>query len=332
MSTVNTEASILPSGAVDVRPTAGSVSVVETNGLTKRYSDHTAVDGLNFRLESGQIFGLLGPNGAGKTTTILMIMGLTEPTDGTVRVLGYDPAREPLKVKRLVGYLPEHVAMYDQLSARENLLYTADLNGLQRKEARTRIDWALDRMGLTAVAEKRAGQFSHGMRQRLGIADVLVKNPKLVVLDEPTLGLDPEAVNHLLDLILELCREEGITVLLCSHQLQQVQRICSRVGILVKGKMIAEGTIDQLAEQLAGGVRTLEVMATPGGGELAKLLRGIEGVVSVDQEEGNWIVRSAGDVRGAIAKAVVQREWSLLHLRERDYGLEEIYLRYFREG
>ena len=332
MSTVETEPSVLPSSATGARSAVESVAVVETRDLTRRYGEATAVDGLNFRLETGEVFGLLGPNGAGKTTTILMIMGLTEPTSGTVRVLGYDPARDPLKVKRLVGYLPEHVAMYDQLSARENLFYTADLNGLQRQEAKTRIDWALERLGLAAVADKRAGQFSHGMRQRLGIADVLVKKPKLVVLDEPTLGLDPEAVNQLLNLILELCREEGITVLLCSHQLQQVQRICNRVGILVKGKMIAEGTIDRLAEQLAGGTRTLEVMATPGGPELENLLRGIEGVVSVDPEEGNWVVRSAGDMRGAIARAVVQRGWSLLHLRERDYGLEEIYLRYFREG
>jgi ABC-2 type transport system ATP-binding protein len=305
---------------------------VETHDLVKRYGEATAVDGLELQLETGQVFGLLGPNGAGKTTTILMLMGLTEPTSGSVRVLGFNPVRQAIEVKRRVGYLPEHVAMYDDLSARENLFYTADLNGLSLAEAKDRVTRALERVGLAEVANKKVREFSHGMRQRLGIADVLIKKPRLVILDEPTLGLDPEAVNQLLDLILEMKREEQLTVLLSSHQLQQVQRICDRVGIFVKGKLIAQGTIRQLADQLAGGVRTLEVGAEPDGEELGDLLHNIPGVVMAERDTDHWRVRAVAEVRPSIARAILERGWSLLHLRQRDYGLEEIYLKYFQGG
>lgn len=311
-------------------PSTDTNIIIETRDLVKRYGEVVAVDHLNLRLEQGEIFGLLGPNGAGKTTTILMLMGLTEPTSGRVRVLGYDPVRQPIEVKRVVGYLPEHVAMYDDLSARENLLYTADLNAIPFAEAKKRIAYALERVGLADVADRPVREFSHGMRQRLGIADVLVKKPRVVVLDEPTLGLDPEAVNQLLDLILAMTREENLTVLLSSHQLQQVQRICTRVGIFVKGKMIAQGTLAQLAEKLAGGMRTLEVYAEPRGEELLNTLKQIKGVVSVEQDTAYWLVRASSEVRPDIARAIASRGWSLYHLRERDYGLEEIYLKYFQ--
>lgn len=325
-SALNTTAQATARAQENVRTS----TIVETQNLTKRYGNLTAVDQLNFHLEQGEIFGLLGPNGAGKTTTILMLMGLTEPTSGSVRVLGYDPVRQPIEVKRVVGYLPEHVALYDDLSARENLYYTADLNGLTAAEAKRRVGAALERVGLANVADKKVRAFSHGMRQRLGIADVLIKKPRLVILDEPTLGLDPEAVNQLLDLILAMTKEEQLTVLLSSHQLQQVQRICSRVGIFVKGKMIAQGSIGQLAEQLAGGVRTLEVSAEPNNDELVAVLKQIKGVTNVERDTTHWLVRATSEVRPQIARAITERNWSLYHLRERDYGLEEIYLKYFQ--
>ncbi|MDP2661992.1 MAG: ABC transporter ATP-binding protein, partial [Dehalococcoidia bacterium] len=199
-----------------------TTAIIEMVNLTKKYGDFTAVDRLNLEVTEGEIFGLLGPNGAGKTTTILMMLGLTEPTAGRVRVAGFSSTRRPLEVKRLVGYLPDNVGFYEDMSARENLRYTAALNGLSRREADRRIDDLLERVGLPDVADQRAGSFSRGMRQRLGIADVLIKGPRLVVLDEPTLGIDPDGVRHVLDTIVRMSREQRITVLLSSHLLHQV--------------------------------------------------------------------------------------------------------------
>lgn len=222
-------------------------AVIKTEGLTRRYGALTAVDNLSLRVEEGDVFGFLGPNGAGKTTTLLMLLGLTEPTAGRARVLGFDPTREPLPIKRQVGYLPENVGFYDDLTARENLEYVAELNRLPADKARRNIAAALEQVGLTDVGDKLVGQFSRGMRQRLGLAELLIKEPKLVFLDEPTLGLDPDGINKILDLILALRKEQGLTVVLSSHLLDQVQRTCNRVGIMIRGRLVATGSIDELA-------------------------------------------------------------------------------------
>ena len=195
--------------AGDVLEQAGG-PVIETQDLTKRYGDLVAVDRLNLSIGEGEIFGLLGPNGAGKTTTILMLLGLSQPAGGSMRVCGFDPTRQPLEVKRLVGYLPDNVGFYPDLTARENLAYTADLNRIARNEARPLIDGLLERAGLADVRDKRVGEFSRGMRQRLGIADVLVKRPRLVYLDEPTLGIDPEGMREVLELITRMSRQDQI--------------------------------------------------------------------------------------------------------------------------
>jgi ABC-2 type transport system ATP-binding protein len=206
--------------------------VIETQNLTKRYGDVVAVDNLNLRIRAGEVFGILGPNGSGKTTTILMLLGLTEPTEGWARVLGFDPMRQPLEVKSRVGYLPDQVGFYDELTARENLAYIAKLNGLSRPVAQRRISDALERMGLAEVADRRVGTFSRGMRQRLGVAEILLKHPQVIILDEPTLGLDPEAAREFLQII-RTFKEEKITVLLSSHLLHQVQAVCDRVGLFL---------------------------------------------------------------------------------------------------
>lgn len=221
-------------------------AVIETEGLTKRYGAQVAVDRLNLAVPEGAIFGFLGPNGAGKTTTILMLLGLSEPTSGKARVLGVDPVREPLTVKRQVGYLPESVGFYDDLSARENLRYIAALNNLAPAEAEKRIDKALATVELADQGDKPVGAYSHGMRQRLGIAELLVKDPKLLILDEPTVGLDPDGTNKMLDLIVSLNRDHHITVMLSSHLLNQVQRICTHVGIMNRGKLVASGALQDL--------------------------------------------------------------------------------------
>ncbi len=227
-------------------------TVIETQGLTKIYGSQTAVNALTLTIEEGEIFGFLGPNGAGKTTTLLMLLGLTEPTSGKAKVCGFDPARQTLQVKEKVGYLPENVGFYDDMNARENLRFLARLNRIPDKVSEPRIDGLLETVGLLDEASKKVGAFSKGMRQRLGIAEVLVKEPSLVFLDEPTVGLDPDGTNRMLDTIHSLSRDKGITVFLSSHLLDQVQRICDRVGIMIKGNLVAAGRMEELAREKLG--------------------------------------------------------------------------------
>jgi len=227
-------------------------TVIKTEQLTKNYGLQTAVDHLNLEVAEGEIFGFLGPNGAGKTTTMLMLLGLTEPTSGTVRVCGYDPARDPLKVKELIGYLPENVGFYEDRDARQNLRYIARLNRIPDALSGQRIDRLLEEVDLAKEADKKVGSYSKGMRQRLGIAEVLIKEPKVIFLDEPTIGLDPDGTNRMLDLIYGLSRERKMTIFFSSHLLDQVQRISDRIGIMIKGKLVAVGSIDELAKRGLG--------------------------------------------------------------------------------
>ena len=226
--------------------------IIETEGLTKRYDSYTAVSQLNLQIQEGEIFGFLGPNGAGKTTTLLMFLGLTEPTSGRVRICGFDPTRDPLRVKEKVGYLPENVGFYEDMDARQNLRYVARLNRIPDGVSVQRIDELIGLVGLQEEAAKKVGTYSKGMRQRLGIAEVLVKDPKLIFLDEPTIGLDPDGTNRMLDLIQSLSREKKITVFFSSHLLEQVQKISDRVGIMIKGSLVAVGPINELAKDKLG--------------------------------------------------------------------------------
>jgi ABC-2 type transport system ATP-binding protein len=227
-------------------------SVIQTQDLTKIYNGQAAVDQLSFKVKEGEIFGFLGPNGAGKTTTLLMLLGLTEPSSGTARVLGLDPTKDPIKVKTKIGYLQENMGFYGDLNARQMLQFIAELNGLTGKHADERINSALETVGLLNEATKKIAFYSRGMRQRLGIAELLIKDSKVAFLDEPTLGLDPDATNRMIELIQSLCRDKKITVLLSSHLLHQVQKICHRIGIMIKGRMVAQGPMDQLAKEKFG--------------------------------------------------------------------------------
>jgi ABC-2 type transport system ATP-binding protein len=299
---------------------------IQTENLTKRYGDITAVDNLNLSLRPGEVFGLLGPNGSGKTTTIMMLLGLTEPTAGGARVFGHDPRREPLRVKRAVGYLPDSVGFYDELTAWENLRYTASLNGLPSKEAAARIADVLARMGLADVAHRKVGTFSRGMKQRLGLADVLLKQPRAAILDEPTLGLDPEAALEFLDLIRAL-KSHGMVVLLASHLLHQVQAVCDRVGLFHKGRMVLEGRVDELAERVLGGTYRIHVEAR--GGDPVGALSAIPDVVRIRHDgPGVLQIEARSDCRAEIARRVVDGG-HLLGLRLERPGLDEIYARYF---
>ena len=220
--------------------------VIVLTDLTKQYGNFTAVDHIRLHIQKGEIFGLLGPNGAGKSTTILMMLGLTEPTSGSVEICGINSTTHPIEVKRKIGYLPEDVGFYDDMTGLENLIYTARLNGIPDKEAREKAMELMKRTGLEDQLKKKAGKYSRGMRQRLGLADVLIKNPEIIILDEPTSGIDPAGVQEFMDLIRQLSREEGLTVLFSSHHLNQVQQVCDRVGLFGGGKLLAEVELTDL--------------------------------------------------------------------------------------
>lgn len=307
-----------------------SEPIIQLVDLTKQYGEQTAVDRLNLSIYPGEVYGLLGPNGAGKSTTILMMLGLAEPTSGTVTVCGVNSTRDPIQVKRKVGYMPDDVGFYEDMTGLENLLYTGRLNGLSRQEAMDRAKRLLERVGLSDAAEKKAGTYSRGMRQRLGLGEVLIKQPEVIILDEPTLGIDPEGVREFLQLIQQLSRDEGITVLLSSHHLHQVQQICDRVGLFVAGRLLAEGDIHSLSQQLfQEEAIVIEVEAEPVTEQLMESLRQIEGVGRIEGDERRFVISCTKDVTTQISRTIVNQGCALLQLAQKEYGLDEIYHRYF---
>nr|WP_200966317.1 ABC transporter ATP-binding protein [Insulibacter thermoxylanivorax] len=306
--------------------------VITLNGLTKRYGDLVAVDRLSLTIRRGEIFGLLGPNGAGKSTTILMMLGMTEPSEGSAVVCGVDPTRQPILVKKKVGYLADDVGFYDDMNAVENLMFTARLNGIPDEEGRKEADRLLEQVGLTEAKFKKVGTYSRGMRQRLGLADVLIKRPEVIILDEPTLGLDPEGIKELMQLIRRLSRQEKITVLLSSHQLHQVQEVCDRVGLFVRGKLLAQGDVESLANQLFPDEKVeIRFRLSQSPDTLIEEIRGLEHAISLQHDAGSdeWIMRAHADISPQIAELVVNHKVQLLSLKQKTFGLDEIYLRYF---
>src|SRR5437867_3409587 len=304
-------------------------NVIEAQGLTKRYDGVAVVKGVSFSVARGEIFGLLGPNGAGKTTTILMLLGLSDISDGQARVLGHDPEREPLAVKRRVGYLPDQVGFYDNLPASDNLRYTARLMGLERNEREEKIASSLDHVGLGDVADNAVQTFSRGMRQRLGLAEILMKEAQIAILDEPTSGLDPQATIELLAIIRDL-KHRGVSVLLSSHLLDRVQSVCDRVALFSEGRIALMGTVPELGRQVLGGGFAVEVEAEGTG--LAQKLSTVPGVHTVE-EPGPGRIRLVADrdVRPEAAAAVVGAGGRLTRLSVEEPSLEAIYTRYFQE-
>jgi ABC-2 type transport system ATP-binding protein len=301
--------------------------VIQTKNLTKRYGEVTAVDSLDLSIRRGEVFGLLGPNGAGKTTTILMLLGLTEPTAGTARVDGVVPTRDPLLVKSRVGYLPDEVGFYEDMTARQNLRYTAELNRLPRAAGDERIDALLSEVGLGGDADRKVGGYSRGMRQRLGLADALVKDPSILILDEPTVNIDPEGVREMLLLVERLRSDQGVTILLSSHLLHQVEQVCDRIGVFVSGKLVASGTIDELAGELEE--RWVFSVGTNGLPDAEQLLRAIPGVVAIGRREGRWRLTATHDVREDTQRRVLDAGGTLTHLAREGADLDAIYHRWF---
>ena len=302
--------------------------VIRAEGLTKRYAATVAVDHVDLEVHSGEILGILGPNGSGKTTTILMLLGLTEPTEGRAEVAGFDPLREPLEVKRRVGYLPDTVGFYDGLSARDNLAYTGRLAGLSRREIDERFAEALEKVGLPDVGRERVATFSRGMRQRLGLAEILMKRPSIAILDEPTATLDPHSTQEFLGMIRRL-KADGTAVLLSSHHLDQVQSVCDRVALFNLGRIALSGSVTDLAQRVLGGGHVIDVEVHGDG--VRDRLAGMTGVVRV-QVLGPELYRvdCEGDLRAEIARLLAPTS-ELTGIRFAEPSLNEVYTRYFDE-
>ena len=304
--------------------------IIETKGLTKRYDGVMVVDGLDLTVSEGEVFGLLGPNGAGKTTTILMLLGLTEPFSGSASVCGFNPSRQPLQVKRLTGYMPEKVGFYEDLTARENLRFIGEINNIPYQEIDDRATELMKAVGIFNVADEKVGKFSKGMKQRLGIADVLIKNPKLAILDEPTSGLDPDGIVHISELIAGLPKR-GTSVILSSHQLYQVQKICKRVAIIANGKLVVEGSIAELGKKASGSRCEIEVETKAPTPELVKSIRQLDSVTRVDVKGDILLVGAENDLRPELAKIVVQSNLPLIQMKIQQLNLDDIYMKYFQE-
>ncbi len=281
--------------------------IIIAENLSKQYNGKTVVNNLNLTVNKGEIFGLLGPNGAGKSTIIFMLLGLTEPTSGSIEVAGFNSTREPIKVKRITGYLPERLGFYEDMTARQNLIYTAELNSIAASQIEKKIDEVLLIVGLDKNKNHLVNQFSKGMKKRLGIADVLIKDPQLAILDEPTEGLDIKIANQILENILILNKEKNITFFISSHQLNLIQKICTRIGIMSKGNMIGEGKIDNVGLSLSNSGKfsiEIEVSSIPAG--LLEKFRNMENVKSVEINDNVIEFISDEDIRPSISRLIIE--------------------------
>jgi len=300
--------------------------MIEAQSLVRRYGDFTAVDGISFAVGEGEIVGMLGPNGAGKTTTIRMITGFLPPTSGKVTVAGKDLFESPREARRQVGYLPENVALYNEMRVEEYLAYRGRLEGLSRGETREAIGNAIDRCLLTDVRRQILGTLSKGYKQRVGLATAILHRPRVLVLDEPTVGLDPKQIIAIRELIRELGRER--TLLLSTHILPEVELLCHRVMIIDRGRIVVQGTPESLRESWVGNPG-LRVTLKDAPADAVEALGRIEGVVAVrGTGEGLVVEHKAGtDVREEVFRAAVERGWVLLELARERATLEDVFVR-----
>ncbi|MRG44110.1 ATP-binding cassette domain-containing protein [Chitinophaga sp. SYP-B3965] len=303
--------------------------IIEIVGLTKYYGKLKAVDDLHLSINKGEIFGLLGPNGAGKSTTILMLLGLTEPSAGEARICGINASRNPIPVKRKVGYMPDNVGFYNDMTALENLTYIGRLNGITAVEDRARE--MLIEVGLEGAMQKKTGTFSRGMKQRLGLAEVLIKQPEVIILDEPTLGIDPTGVRDFLALIQQLNEQRGLTILLSSHHLHQVQQVCNRVGIFVGGQLLAEGNIETLARNLFKASPYV-VQVTADGEFPSSAVLEMPGVKKVAVVDGGVEISGEQDITPDLVRLLVSKGLDITGVQKKTYGLDEIYQQYFENN
>ena len=313
-------------------------AILEADDLVRKYGEHVAVGGISFQVEEGEIFGLLGPNGAGKTTTISMLTGVLEPTSGTARIGGHDLLEEPTEVKRLEGLVPQDLALYPTLSARANLQFFGRIYGLKGRELRERVDDVLEIVALTDRANEPIEKYSGGMKRRVNIAAGLVHQPRLLFLDEPTVGVDPQSRNHIFESVLRLNRERRMSIIYTSHYMEEVELLCSRVAIVDEGRIIALDSIRNLIGMLGGGVIQLGLERVDDA--MLAAIRGLPAVTGVTvvpppaaagaspDDQGS---APPGEVRsaGTLIKIETRRSQDALvqvmsYLNERDVGFTSI--------
>jgi ABC-2 type transport system ATP-binding protein len=307
-------------------------NVIETDELTKIYGsgreEVIAVDHVDLQIGSGTISGILGPNGAGKTTLIMMLTGLILPSGGSANVLGHDIVKDSLQIRRRVGLLPEGFGFYGSLTAKQNLDHIAALNDIPRSERGRCVDEALKAVALDEFQERKASAFSRGMTQRLGIAQTLIKDPELLILDEPTAGVDPEGAKVFKDLVSKLNTEQGKTVVICTHLLHEVGPLCTHVAIMHRGRFVSQGRVDEIVERMMDqeGYRIIvEVKGDPEA--LAKELEGSPGIISLEVEERNISIRASSDIRADIVRAASMKDLDILSIRRIEPSLEDVFMK-----
>jgi len=307
--------------------------IVETSKLTKMYGDFTAVNELDLEVEKGEIFGFLGPNGAGKTTTVLMLMGLSVPTSGTAVVGGFDIVEQSREVRTVASILPEYSSLYGDLTAFQNLDYIGQLNDMPREERENRIHELLEIVSMSEWADMKYESFSRGMKQRVGIASTMMKNPKIVFLDEPTLGLDPIGTLDIRKLILSLREEQGLTVVMTSHLLHEVKMTCDRIGILNRGKLVLKETMRNLNQTMTGGEdRRVEFRLTEVTPDLIRDLESLDSVKSVTQNADSLYVYNGAESDAEVSRTITRHGSTILMMKPKEYTLEEIFMKYYREA
>jgi ABC-2 type transport system ATP-binding protein len=309
-----------------------SENVVETFELTKKYDNYTAVNKLDLNVKKGEIFGFLGPNGAGKTTTVLMLMGLSIPTSGSANVGGFDIIEQSREIRSVASIIPEYASLYGDLTAFENLDFIGELNDMPREERENRIHETLEIVGMSDWLDTKYESFSRGMKQRVGIASTMMKNPQILFLDEPTLGLDPVGTREIRELILDLKNKQGLTIVMTSHILGEVQATCDKIGIINGGKLVLEETMANLNQAMTGSEeRLIEFKLTEIVPELVKDLETVKGVTSVTQDNGRLYVNSIVESDVTVSRTIVKHGSTILLMKPREYTLEEIFMKYYEK-
>ncbi len=303
--------------------------MIEVQSLTKRYGNIVAIDNVSFRVDQGEILGFLGPNGAGKTTTMRIISGYMSPTDGTVRVGDFDVIEDPIKAKRRIGYLPENLPLYHDMTVEGYLDFVADIKYVQRKNKKNRINLTMERCGITDVRKRLIGNLSKGYRQRIGIAQAIIHDPAVLVLDEPTIGLDPKQIIEIRYLIKSLAGER--TVILSTHLLPEVTMTCTRVVIINEGRVVLEESLETLSQRPNGAqILFLKINYKNENNEANEKILSLPTVSDLTESaSGEFIIQTKGgnDIREELVKMVVENGWRLLELRPLTHALEEVFLR-----